>query len=334
MKTALQVGTGGWAASWVPFYERSGCWRLGGVVSRSEEALTRFREEKGVSAVGYTDYRSALQGPFDAVVISAPHDVHVPLAIEALRAGKHVLIEKPLSNSMAAAKELAREARTSAGRVMVSQNFRNREPLWQLRNLIDTRLGAVSSLSVSMIQEYAAYLPKVARKNQVSSLLEEVFIHQADQARFLLRSNAAVVTAEAWADSWDQTGQKNNAHVIAEFASGARFHYHGSWSARGAKTTWAGRWSVLAEKGVAAWDGSDEGGMTSSAPADASPSSAPPPFPGFDRVGILREFSSAIDEHREPMCSLDDNLCSFAMVEAALLSVSRRRPVHLAELLS
>jgi predicted dehydrogenase len=332
MRTALQVGTGGWASSWVPFYGRSGVWRLGGVVSRSAESLEAFHRRHGGDVRGHTDYAEALRGGYDAVVISAPHRVHVPLAIQALEAGKPVLVEKPLSDAFGPALELAQVARRTGGQVMVSQNFRYREPLWRMRATC-AALGTVSALRVEMVQEYAPYLRNVARNNRLSSLLEEVFIHQADQARFLLGSDPVRVSTRAWADAWDESGQANNADVLAEFANGTRFSYHGSWSNRGAKTTWAGTWRIRAEHGTLDWDGSDEGGLTLHPRKDAAVTlQEPAGFPGHDRIGVLREFAAALDERRAPACSLADNLRSFGLVAAAVRSFEEKRPVDVQEL--
>lgn len=333
MKKALQVGTAGWAGTWVPFYEKSAEWKLAGVVSRSSEALAAFHKKHGDDIVGYTDYAEALAGDFDAVIISAPHSVHVPLAIQAIEAGKPVLIEKPLSDSFSSALELAEVARRASACVMVSQNFRYREPLWQLRDACRD-LGTVSTLQVEMIQVYTDDLKKVAQKNRVSSLLEEVFIHQADQARFILGSNPVRVYAQAWNDAWDETGQANSADVLVEFENGARFNYHGSWSARGGKTTWAGNWRLRSQHGIAAWNGGDHDGFSVQyvSGIDALNKEIVG-YPGYDRVGVLREFSSALDEHREPACSLEDNLWSFGIVSAALQSIELGRPVEMKEIM-
>src|SRR5690606_23683958 len=48
----------------------------------------------------YTDWRALLDdGAVDAVVIATPHDLHRDIAIAALDAGKHVLLEKPMAVS-------------------------------------------------------------------------------------------------------------------------------------------------------------------------------------------------------------------------------------------
>lgn len=49
----------------------------------------------------------------DAVLLCVPHHLHRPLCLEALRAGRHVIVEKPMAESLAAAKEMAAEASRS-----------------------------------------------------------------------------------------------------------------------------------------------------------------------------------------------------------------------------
>jgi predicted dehydrogenase len=71
----------------------------------ADPALARIIAERyGVPT--FPDFSAALQEPFDAVVICTPAHLHVPMALQVLRAGKHVLIEKPLSQSLAGIDEL------------------------------------------------------------------------------------------------------------------------------------------------------------------------------------------------------------------------------------
>ena len=64
---------------------------------------------------GRSDWQAAVREPFDVVVICTPAPLHVPMATAALEAGRHVLVEKPLSHSLDGLDGLLR-ARDRAGR--------------------------------------------------------------------------------------------------------------------------------------------------------------------------------------------------------------------------
>jgi len=69
----------------------------------------------------HQDWRAALAAqPFDAVVICTPAHLHVAMATEILQGGRHVLIEKPLSQSLAGVAELQRVAAASGRKTAVA----------------------------------------------------------------------------------------------------------------------------------------------------------------------------------------------------------------------
>jgi predicted dehydrogenase len=74
-----------------------------------------LRERDGITAFT-TDYREVIDHPdIDLVLILAPMQLHGKITGEALRAGKHVLVEKPLSMDLAEAASLVELAKTSPG---------------------------------------------------------------------------------------------------------------------------------------------------------------------------------------------------------------------------
>ncbi|MFN3652100.1 MAG: Gfo/Idh/MocA family protein [Armatimonadota bacterium] len=80
---------------------------------RSAAAAERF------AARDYTDYRELLEDPaVDAVVIGLPHWLHLEVTLAALRAGKHVLLEKPMAMSVAECDAML-EAAGASGRVLM-----------------------------------------------------------------------------------------------------------------------------------------------------------------------------------------------------------------------
>lgn len=74
----------------------------------------------------------------DAVVIATPVGTHAPLAIAALRAGKHVLVEKPLASSVRDAESMV-AAGKEAGRVlMVDHTFIYSGPVRKIKEIVDS----------------------------------------------------------------------------------------------------------------------------------------------------------------------------------------------------
>ncbi len=69
------------------------------------------------------DYEQLLAADVDAVVIATPPATHHKMALQALRAGKHVLVEKPLATSVSEAEEIAGEGERQGRVVMVGHTF-------------------------------------------------------------------------------------------------------------------------------------------------------------------------------------------------------------------
>ena len=86
---------------------------LSGIFDLSAERAATVAKETGTTPLSWP----ALLDASDAVVIAAPAEAHFALAAEALRAGKHVLVEKPIAATLAEAEELGRLA-AAAQRVL------------------------------------------------------------------------------------------------------------------------------------------------------------------------------------------------------------------------
>ncbi|WP_203822165.1 Gfo/Idh/MocA family oxidoreductase [Paractinoplanes ferrugineus] len=87
---------------------------------------------------GFTSLDAALPH-IDAVVIATPPASHVPLGLAAIRAGKHVLIEKPLATTAAGAQELIQAAKDAGVTLMVGHTFEYNGAVWMLRELVQSR---------------------------------------------------------------------------------------------------------------------------------------------------------------------------------------------------
>lgn len=107
---------------------------------KAEQFCTQFQGAKS-----YGDYDSAINDPaVDAVVVAVPPKFHKDLTLQALAAGKHVLVEKPAFPTMADF-ETVRDARDKAGRVvLVGENDHYKPLAVKLRALV--REGAIGEM--------------------------------------------------------------------------------------------------------------------------------------------------------------------------------------------
>jgi len=100
---------------------------------RAREASERFR-----IARSYSDYRELLDQPdIDAVTIALPNYLHAQVAIEALEARKHVLLEKPMATNAKDALKIVETAKKMKRVLMVAQNFRFNRHTQMARSIIE-----------------------------------------------------------------------------------------------------------------------------------------------------------------------------------------------------
>lgn len=101
--------------------------------ARAREVSERFKLSRS-----YVDFRELLEQPdIDAVIIATPNHLHAPMAIEALKARKHVLLEKPMATSFKDALKIAEMARKMKRTVMLAQNFRFHRATQLAKTLIE-----------------------------------------------------------------------------------------------------------------------------------------------------------------------------------------------------
>src|SRR5690348_15415142 len=142
-----------------------------------------------------TDWREVVaRDDIDVVDVSSPGDTHRDIALAALAAGKHVLCEKPLANTVAEAAEMAAAA-DEAGRrgvhSMVGFNYRRTPALALARQLVaQGRLGRIRHVRAQYLQDWIVdpLFPLVWRlqKDKAGSgALGDIGAHVVDLAAFL-----------------------------------------------------------------------------------------------------------------------------------------------------
>jgi predicted dehydrogenase len=142
------IGAGFWASyQYLPFYRDHPDVELVGAVRKDEAGLDAFRREFGLE-VATSSVGELLAAGLDGVVVSSPHDLHREHAVAVLEAGAHVLVEKPMTLTLAGAEAVA-EASRSAGRTVAVAHGWNWSRLtdWAKGTLEEGRLGRVTSVT-------------------------------------------------------------------------------------------------------------------------------------------------------------------------------------------
>lgn len=119
------------------------------VVAAGDTRLERAVTLAGpLDAVAYSDLDALLADPrVEAVDLCVPHPLHAPLALKALAAGKHVLVEKPLATTVAAGQAMVDLAAQKGLTLCVSENYPFSEPFRRARALIEAgEIGRVVAL--------------------------------------------------------------------------------------------------------------------------------------------------------------------------------------------
>ncbi|WIE69110.1 Gfo/Idh/MocA family oxidoreductase [Curtobacterium sp. MCLR17_054] len=130
------------------------------IVGRDPERTEAARQQYGWQAAS-TDWRAVVADPdIDVVDVVSPGSSHVEIAIAALQAGKHVLCEKPLANTVAEAEAMtaaADAARAQGVRAMVGFSYRRVPAIAFARQLVqDGRIGTVRQVRALYLQDWLA----------------------------------------------------------------------------------------------------------------------------------------------------------------------------------
>ncbi len=117
------VGAGSWAAlAHIPAVLKNPHAELVGLADRDPERLRATADHYGIDA-RFTDHRELLAAGLDALVIATPHTTHHPIACDAIEAGVHLLVEKPLTVDARDAHDLDARARSAGLHLVVGYTF-------------------------------------------------------------------------------------------------------------------------------------------------------------------------------------------------------------------
>jgi predicted dehydrogenase len=173
------------------------------LVGRDAAAVSAAAAKYGWAETA-TDWRSLLdRDDIHIIDVCAPGWMHAEIAIAALDAGKHVLLEKPLANTLAEAEAMtaaAQAARARGVQSMVGFNYRRVPALALARELIaEGRIGTVRHVRAAYLQDWLAddqspMTWRLRKETAGSGALGDIASHAIDQVLFLLGDQVTEVS--------------------------------------------------------------------------------------------------------------------------------------------
>jgi predicted dehydrogenase len=214
------IGYGYWGPNLVRNFVNSGSARVVGV---SDLDLAKLAASKRLhSEIDTTsDCRDLLQDPsIDAVAIATPVHTHYDLALSALKAGKHVLVEKPLTSKSDQASRLVEEATRRNLVLMVDHTFLYTSAVQKIRELLhDGTLGEP--------YYYDSIRSSLGLFQNDVNVIWDLAVHDLSIIMYIL--NEAPITVSATGSSHIAGAPENMAHITLFFESSCVAHVSVNW---------------------------------------------------------------------------------------------------------
>jgi predicted dehydrogenase len=310
------------------------------LVDRRRAAARRLARRFGLGRCPiWTDWRRMLrQAEVDAVAVNLPNALHAEVAIAALEAKMHVIVEKPMALTLAEADAMLAAARAHRRLLMVEQSLRFHPVHEAARALLRRRaIGGVTQVRGYLGHagpEYWAGARRTwftDRRVAGGGALMDVGSHLVDLVRWLPGKDIRRIFCHATTLE-KRIGVEDNAAALVEFDDGAVGSFAVSWTARPYQvmTHFCGSHgqlrTVLGDDPPIVLQRSRRTGDRS------RPTDAPvyPTVPAPDqREGAFRSFIESIATHRAPSVPAEEGRRNLAVVLAAYESMRTRAWVTL-----
>ncbi|PAQ09641.1 Gfo/Idh/MocA family protein [Mesorhizobium temperatum] len=299
---------------------------IASVMSSSPERAAAYAKENGIPlAVSTLD---ALFGSdIDAVYISTTNELHLEQALAAIRAGKHVLCEKPLALTSADARKMVAAAKAAGIVLGTNHHLRNAGSHRAMREAIAAgRIGKPIAARVF----HSVYLPenlqgwRITRPEAGGGVVLDITVHDADTLRFVLDDDPLEVSAFTQAAGMAAGGLEDGAMCIWRFKSGIIAQSHEGFTTKFAGTGFEVHGSegsliakdVMTQKPIGSV-------LLRTAKGEEELS--------FDREDLyarsLRQLHAAIRGEGQPSATGEDGVWSLTSAEAALQSAKSGKSV-------
>jgi predicted dehydrogenase len=325
----LQVGVWGFGRSWLGTVSKATSVEveLAGLVDTDCDNLERARELAKVGeAACFESVDDALAATRpDICLCVTPPSFHREVALKALEAGSHVIIEKPFAETYEDAEAVVAAAERAGRKLAVSQNYRYSAAALTAREVVRTgRFGEPASFTMEFYN--APRFTTGFRAGMEHILVIDMSIHHYDLMRSVLGREAVWTCAREFNPAWSWLNGKASVLQLIGFEGDVVGQYSATWCTKGAPTPWSGLWRIECSEGSVIWEGESVRGLRGEEVEEVPVKEDEGPR---GQELVLAEFVRAIEEDREPETSGRDNLKTLRMAFATIESSRTGRLVEL-----
>ena len=309
------IGVGAWGKNHVRVFSELEDVNLVAVTDRDSSRAKMLAKKHNATHFTQTDDLFK-RDDIDAVTICTPTVTHADLALEAVAAGKHVLIEKPMTDTVQQAQRIIDAAKAANVMLMVGFVERFNPSVHTAGQVIDQ--GTVGELVLGSARRLGPFVP--GRVADIG-IIKDMAIHDIDIARFLVKQEATSVYAIAGSLYHKY---EDHANIVIRFNDKPTFFLECNWltphKLRGL--------NITGSEGVLSLDYiSQEVSIGTSQWEQKSTSKWDEPL-----KRELSHYVKSIIEKENPLTSGVDGLEALRIAEAALESARSKRIIYLEEL--
>lgn len=301
------IGAGYWGPNLIRNFGGSALWDLLWVCDLDEARATRVVGRHSATRIT-TSISDVLDDPaVDAVAIATPAATHVGVGLECLRAGRHVLIEKPLASSSADAEKLVQEAESRGLSLMCDHTYCYTPAVRRIRELVSS--GALGE--IQYVDSVRVNLGLVQRDIDV---MWDLAPHDLSILDFVLPEHRRPLAVAAHGADPIGAGRACVGYMVLPLGGNAIAHVHVNWlSPTKIRTMIIGgsermlvwddlnpsqRLSIF-DKGVEIGDGLSGEERRTAQISYRSGDMVAPALPEYEALGaVVTEFADSIHERR------------------------------------